>query len=104
MNAQESKVRKVFEMLGFNEEQTVGGCTAWLMTASNKREVLVTDGDCSAVLDMDSACKMYLMDGVSSDPVNEMSFSSVGELVLWFDKECAFGKYSTSQVIDRLFI
>ena len=103
MTANEIDARTAFEMCGFNEEQTGGGCTAWRMGLGNGREVLVTDGDLSLVLDMQLPCIMSLMDGVCGEPVKEISFSNAEELMAWFDRECNDGRLSSSQVMERCY-
>jgi len=42
VTAKELSVRSAFESLGFNETDTGGGCTAWVMALSQGRA-----GDCA---------------------------------------------------------
>ena len=100
MTRKEQDARTAFEMMGFNEEQTGGGCTAWTMTINGGREVLVTDGEASSVLDIDQPCKMFVVsDG--GETLKVFVFLSGEALMSWLDRLCKSYDTSSSKAIER---
>ena len=101
MTAKEITVRAEFENLGFQETDTGGGCTAWVMGLSHGRECLVTNGDLEAPLDMDSPAVLSVMHEGCWESVYEMPFSNTRTLLEWFDAFCAGGG-TAGQAIERV--
>lgn len=85
VTARELSVRAEFENLGFNEVDTGGGCTAWVLTLSHGRECLVTDGDLSAPLDMASPAVLSIMHDGCGEPIKQLEFVNVKHLLAWLD-------------------
>jgi hypothetical protein len=102
MTAEEQDCRTAFELMGFNEEHTGGNCTAWRMGLDGGREVLVTDGEASSVLDMAEPCTMYLMVADHGEPVQQTKWDTAEKFIAWLDRECG-DKFTAFQVMERCF-
>lgn len=80
MNKDEKDCRSFFELQGFNESGTGGGCTAWIRSdGDNGDETLVTDGDLAAPLSLASACVVSRYR--NGEYVSSTEYASVSDLI-----------------------
>lgn len=100
MTAKELSVRAEFENLGFVETDTGGGCTAWVMGLSHGREAIVTDGEVSAPLDMDTPALLNVYHTGGFVSLGVMSFLQTRTLLDWIDALCGDGE-SAATAIER---
>ena len=100
MTAKEISVRAEFENLGFNEEDTGGGCTAWVMTLSHGRECMVTNDHAAAVLDYEEPAELGVYLSGYGAQLCSMSFSNTRTLLDWIDALCGDGE-SAATALER---
>lgn len=98
MSPSESECRAAFELSGFNEEETGGGCTAWVLALAGGREVLVTDGDLAAPLSLRKRCLVSMV-APDGEVLVEEWYCTAEEFLDALDAECE----KTGETVFQLF-
>ena len=92
MTTKEHECRASFEVVGFGESETGGGCTAWTMQLDDDHDCLVTDGELSAVQSMEQKSVLSVMCIDHSEPIRQMEFENARDLMKWLFDLCADGE------------
>jgi hypothetical protein len=97
----ENDARTAFELMGFNEEETGGGCTAWTFPLDGDREIMVTETESlCAVLDMTDPTTVAIVDTTYNTEAVYVDFDHAEQFIRHLDALCEKNCVASDQALE----